>query len=74
VQLGFDRQHFTLPVLACFFELNRGLSTHAKGNDKSGFCGGFLFDRGRQRANLNGQFHLAQTSKMFAEAAAYRAF
>ncbi|MCF8979015.1 MULTISPECIES: hypothetical protein [Pseudomonas syringae group] len=25
MQLGFDRQHFTLPVPAIFFELNKGL-------------------------------------------------
>jgi hypothetical protein len=32
VQLGFDRQHFTLPVPASFFGLNKGLPDRNQAN------------------------------------------
>ncbi|AVB24716.1 hypothetical protein CXB36_08085 [Pseudomonas syringae pv. syringae] len=43
MQLGFDRQHFALPVPANFFELNKGHRYAQRRIDKSGFSYGFLF-------------------------------
>jgi hypothetical protein len=44
-QLDFEHQHFTLPVLAYFFDLNKGLPEHL--NEligKSEAICGFLFE------------------------------
>ena len=60
MQLGFDRQHFTLPRVGIFLGLNKGLPVERQRRfDKSWASGEFLFEF-VVKGLVTDQFHLVR--------------
>ncbi|EJM73534.1 hypothetical protein [Pseudomonas sp. GM55] len=60
MQLGFDRQHFTLPRVGIFLGLNKGMPVVRQTRfDKSWACGEFLFEF-VVKGLVTDQFHLVR--------------
>ena len=60
MQLGFDRQHFTLPRVGIFLGLNKGMPVVRQTlYDKSRACGEFLFEF-VVKGLVTDQFHLVR--------------
>ncbi|WP_322615861.1 hypothetical protein [Pseudomonas sp. BIC9C] len=60
MQLGFDRQHFTLPRVGIFLGLNKGMPVVRQTLfDKSWACGEFLFEF-VVKGLVTDQFHLVR--------------
>jgi hypothetical protein len=60
MQLGFDRQHFTLPRVGIFLGLNKGLPVERQRRfDKSWASGEFLFEF-VVKGLVTAQFHLVR--------------
>ncbi|MVW86089.1 hypothetical protein EI969_09045 [Pseudomonas sp. PB101] len=60
MQLGFDRQHFTLPRVGIFLGLNKGMPVERQTLcDKSRACGEFLFEF-VVKGLVTDQFHLVR--------------
>ncbi|CAI8994571.1 transposase [Pseudomonas sp. IT-P74] len=60
MQLGFDRQHFTLPRVGIFLGLNKGMPVVRQTLcDKSRACGEFLFEY-VVKGLFTDQFHLVR--------------
>ena len=59
MQLGFDRQHFTLPRVGIFLGLNKGLPVARQTLDKTWDSGQFLFEF-VVKGLVTDQFHLVR--------------
>ncbi|PTT30710.1 hypothetical protein DBR18_10135 [Pseudomonas sp. HMWF021] len=59
MQLGFDRQHFTLPRVGIFFGLNKGRPSRVRRSTKPWDSGQFLFEF-VVKGLVTDQFHLVR--------------
>ncbi|MEX5540172.1 hypothetical protein VRB50_19985 [Pseudomonas poae] len=72
MQLGFDRQHFTLPRVGISLRLNKSLPATPKKLYVSLTCGAFLFDF-VVKGLVTDQFHLVRIVERLPEPGSHRA-